>query len=373
MRLFSDQRRLLLNQYQSQNGQLAGDLADEAIAAAYRTIGSRLSWAYLHRRTQINTVAPQSTGTIAYTASTRVATLTGATWPSWSTNGLILLNGQVYAVQQVTSSTTAILAADRSPVSDVASGTAYTLVQSEYLLPANFVRLEEMVPIGQIWPMRELAPGSMLELARLFSRPTRPWQFMVRGSTYAPGRMAVEYGPPPDQAYTFDMTYYASPRQRTLGYENTQGEISISGTTVTGTSTAFTSAMVGCRLRVGTNGKVPVGEFGRNGSQVEYTIASVSSATSLTLLESAATVSNVQFLIDDPVDIDRMSMDEAFCRVCEYEFETLFHGEKRGQKEEEMNAALRRARAFDLRLSRSQYPNIPVSLEGLAYANLQGR
>lgn len=375
MRLFSDQARMLLDTYQSAGVKIGISRASEAIQQAYRRIGGCAKWSYLHRRTQINTVAPYSTGTIAYTTSTRTLTLTGGTWPTWAVYGIILINGNVYSVQQRVSGTSLILKSDRSPVDNIASGTTYNMYRSEYFLPSDFVRTEELVPIGQWWALRELSPGSLLQTARLFYTPSRPFEFTVRGSQQSPGRLAVEFGPPPDAAYTLDLSYYAQPRPRTLSTEYKTGTISVSGSSVTGSGTTFTSAMIGCRLRIGTDSSPPIGEFGDQGSLSESTVIAVDSATSLTLADSMTSASAVQYLIDDPVDIDRGSMDEVFSRFCESEFERICHMDGRAEKESEAMNALARARAMDMRMSPRQQPYSAAEfgLDAMIYSGVNHR
>lgn len=372
MRLFSDQKKLLLTTYQG-SGALIGDaLAEEAINQAYRKLAGCHPWSYLHRRAQITTVAPQSTGTVAFNSSTNVLTLTGATWPTWATHGILIIKSNVYAVQNILSSATVSLVATRRPQADIASGTSYVLAQIEYPLPVDFLRMEDLITVGNVWVTREIEPGSLLQTERIFYNPARPWMYMVRGSTYYPGQMAIEFAPPPDAAYTFDISYFAMPRQRTLPRPYVSGTVSVSGTAVTGTNTAFTQSMVGCRLRQGTADSIPDGEYGPTGSTSENTIASVTNATSLTLVDAGATSSNVMFMIDDPIDVERVSLDEAFCRICEYEFASLTRDDKRAEKEGDMIRALQNARARDVRTTpRKNNYSIPT-FEALAYANLGG-
>ena len=372
MLLFSDQIRTLLDVYQAKGINISTSRAYDAVNQAYRHIASMARWSYLHRRTQINTVAPYSTGTVAFTASTRTLTLTSGSWPTWAGSGLLLIAGQVYAVERMVSSTILTLVADRCPVSDVAALTTYTIFRVEYLLPADFIRTEELVPIGQWWNMYERQPGSILQTSRLFSRPSRPFEFVVRGSMQSQGRMAMEFGPPPDAAYTLDLTYFAKPRQRTLPAAYRAGTISVSGTTVTGVNTAFTPAMVGCRLRVGTTAAAPVGESGDLGSLTESTVVAVTSSTVLIVADSLPTVNDVQFIVDDPVDIDRQSMDELFCRLCEQQFEILGNFNDRSTKDAEVRAVFLTARASDVRLSPHQqsYANSGPSADAMIYSGL---
>ena len=373
MRLFSDQRELLINSYQVTGGENAVYLVDEAINQAYRKLAGCHPWTYLHRRAQINTNAEQASGTVAYSVSTNVMTLTGATWPSWVAQGVIIIGGSIYAVQNYVTSTTVTMNPSRAPATDVAAGTAYVLVQLEYPLPPDFQRMEDLITVGNVWITRQIEPGSLLQTERLFWNPSRPWMYMVRGSTYFPGRMCVEFAPPPDQQYTYDISYFALPRQRTLGGPYSEGTVSVSGTSVTGVNTAFTQSMVGCRLRQGTVTSIPQGEYGPNGSTAENTIAVVNSSTSLTLVDAGQTSTNVQFIIDDPVDVERVALDELFCRMCEFEFASLTRDDKRSEKEQDMIRALNNARARDVRTTPRTWRELTPTFEALAYANLGGR
>ena len=377
MRLFSDQRTLLLKTYQDEGTGIGQFLVDEAIGTAYREIAGCLPWSYLHRRTQINTNAPQNTGTIAYSASSNVLTLTGATFPAWATQSLLLVNSAVYAIQNVLTSTTASLMPSRAPYADIVAGTAYQLMQSEYVLPVDYVRTDGLITMASVWTTFEVTPVDMLYMQRLFYTPQRPRWYTVRGSTYFGGRMCMEFAPPPDINYTYDIAYYAMPRQRTLAAPYSTGTVSVAGTAVTGVGTAFTQSMVGCRLRQGTTGAVPVGEYGTAGSTAENTIQQVISGTSLLLADAGMTSSGVQFLIDDPVDCDRLSMDEVFCRMCEYQFARLKRDTTANDKYAALVVALNNARARDSRVTpgnnASNFMQPYGFLEGLAYAGVQGR
>lgn len=369
MRLFSDQKRLLLTSYQAQGAEIGDSLADEAVAQAYRGIGNCMPWSYLHRRAQITTNEPYRTGTIGYVASTKIVTLTGGTWPSWVAQSLMLIGQTAYAVDTVISSTQLKLKPNRSPAANVV-GSGYTLMQIEYTLPTDFLRLEELVQMGTIWTMFPMEGGSQLSSARFFPAPSRPWQYLLRGSTYFGGRLCLELAPPPNGVYVYDISYFAQPRKRTLATEYTTGSVSVSGTAVVGTGTTFTQAMVGCQLRQGSATAVPVGEYGANGSANENTILSVEDATHLTLMDAGVSLGPVLYLIDDPIDIERNSMDEVFCRMCEYNFATLVRSDTRAERELEMKRALDRARASDVRSATINTSGAIPTFAMLARANM---
>lgn len=373
MRLFSDQYNLLLTTYQSATTKIGQSMAYEAIACAYREIAGALPWSYLHKRTQINTNPAYSTGTVSYNATTNVLTLTGGTWPSYASQSTLIINSNIYAIQTVLSSTTVSLVPGRAPVVNITGGTAFTMVQGEYVLPIDFLRTEYLVQVGSVWITKEVQPGSLLPTERIFYNPSRPWVFMIHGSSYYAGRQCLTFAPPPDIAYPFDLAYFAQPRQRTLAVAYSAGTVSANGTSVVGVGTAFTSSMAGCVLRQGTTVSAPVGEFGANGSTNETIIASVQDATHLTLLTPSVTTSGVGFVIDDYVDIDRVSMDELFCRLCESQFATLTRHNNRQQKKAEAMSALNVARARDVRVAPRPDPYSVPTLEAIAYANLNSQ
>jgi hypothetical protein len=379
MRLFSDQQTLLLNIFQDVGVVRGPLLAPEAIATAYREIAGCLPWNYLWRRCQINTNPAFSSGSVGYVKSTNTLTLTGATWPAWTTQALIVINASLYAIQLVTSPTTATCVPNRAPNADVPSGTGFTLYQQEYALPSDFSRMTQLITLGNVWDTQEVFPWQMLDIQRFFYSPSRPWRYAIMGSTYFAGQMALNLAPAPDQNYTYDILYQAMPRQRTLASayisNGTSQSIAVSGTAVTGTSTAFTSNMVGCRLRQAYSGlTAPTGEYGAGGSTNETTIQSVQSATGLTLVTPGVTASGVGFVIDDPVDVERQSMDEVFCRMCEYQFATLLSHGSAQDRYAVLSRALNIARARDVRTSERQNRNSPLmTLEALAYTNIHAQ
>ncbi len=376
MRLFSDQQTLLLATFQDAGNRQGQTLAPEAIATAYRQLAGCLPWNYLFRRCQINTNPAFSDGSVGYDLASNTITLTGATWPSWTTQALIVINSSLYAIQNVNSPTTATCVPNRAPYASIPSGTGYTLYQQEYELPSNFSRMTQLITLGNVWDTREVTPYEMLDIQRFFYSPSRPWKYCVMGSTYFTGQMALNLAPAPDQNYTFDILYQAAPRPRTLATayisNGATQSIAVVGTAVTGTATTFTQNMVGCRLRQAYSGlTAPVGEFGVGGSINENTIQKVNSATSLTLVDAGVTASGIGFVIDDPVDCERESMDELFCRMCEYQYARLTRNTLANTHYAAMVAALNVARARDVRISERQNRYSPtMTLAGLAYTNI---
>lgn len=365
MRLFSDQIVRMQHSVPNASGDRATGILKSSIDAAYRSIGSRHPWSYLRKRTQINTSAPYSTGTVAYSSSTRQLTLSSGTWPSWAKYGTVIIDSVLYKVSARTSDTVLVLDATRCPTGDIASGTSYQIYRSEYPLPANFSRLNSIVEVGRAWEVQYVPPEDMLTLAYVLYNPTRPYRYTIIGSNQAgQGLFDIVFIPPPASAQTFDIAYEAKPRIRTLYNEATSGTIAISGTDVTGTGTAFTSAMIGCCLRVGDAASIPTDISGKTPSSTEYIIASVESSTALTLTESGTTASGVRYLIDDPVDIDSGDIMNLFDAMCSYEVARMAKADDRDTLYAEMIAAQKLAMGSDSKTNLMHSTGNPIDLYG---------
>jgi hypothetical protein len=141
--------------------------------------------------------------------------------------------------------------------------------------------------------------------------------------------------------------YEAKPNPRAAPVEYSTGTISVSATAVTGVGTAFTSAMIGRYLRVGTTSALPTGIIGDNPVYTEYKITAVGSATTLTLESAADTATTVKYLIDDAVDIEQGSMLELFDRLCDSVFENMAKLDTRVAARQLMIDSLRLAMADD--------------------------
>jgi len=107
------------------------------------------------------------------------------------------------------------------------------------------------------------------------------------------------------EVYRLDLPYRKRPRRlRYHGSESATsvGTISVDGSTVTGSSTAFSDKMAGSVLWVSSD-STPPGTLDENTPYAEaLLIASVESASSLTLAEEGTTASGKGYRITDPID-----------------------------------------------------------------------
>lgn len=316
-------------------------------------------WTYYYNQGRITTSAPQEDGTIAYdhtghASGERIVTLTDDTWPDWVEDGILRIGVVNYEIAAQVSSTLIQLDLQSNPGEDVASGTSYTLLRDAYVLPPEVWTIDELYPedIGPECGVEQVHPREWLSRQRFESSAANyPSVFTVMGSDDYLGVRSLRLAPYPDSAFTLDYVY--SRRARPLVFEevvdgtvtNTAGS-----STITGTDTAFTEAMIGSilRLAVSSSGEVPTGRDGANPYAYERTITAVASTTSLTVDQSIAVANtNVKYMISDPVDIDVAVMGAALFRCAENELGKLSRLEDRAALDSIWEKALIKAREAD--------------------------
>lgn len=308
---------------------LASRDARRAVLDAYRELASAHRWSYFYQRGRLQTVASYSTGTIQYTHTggtyEREVVLTTGTWPTWAAYGEILIAGIKYEVADRKSSSTITLSANSNPGANVASGTSYTIYRDSYPLPVDFLAADEFINLTSSFQLECIHPGDWNRLQRSSISPAGPRQVTVFGSADHLGAMSLAFFPPPDAVYNIDFIYQRRPRQLVFGDQSacTAGTATntINSTTVTGTGTSWTSAMIGSVLRLSANAAdLPTPGWGANPFDVERVITNVASTTSLTVDTAiAAAHTGVKFVISDPIDIEEGAMLTAFWRCVEHQ------------------------------------------------------
>lgn len=291
-----------------------------SIENAYREVANCRDWSYFLTRGRLNTVASYNTGTIAYTHSSRQVALTSGTWPSWAAFGLIQIAGVEYRVVTRTSDSVLVLSVNHNPGADVDAGTTYDLYRDTYPLPVNWQSIGTVRDANNDYELTRMAPNEYVACRTVYVAPSQPTAFAIMGDPSYVGTMCLRLYPPPDAIYQYDYMFKRYPRQFTTWQYDT-GTVTTSGTSVTGTSTAWNSAMVGCVIRFASTGTdIPTGTHGARPYYQSRIIAGFSSTTGLTLDQALdAEVTGVGYEISDPIEIEAPSMYTAFLRRCEYE------------------------------------------------------
>lgn len=339
--------------------------AREAVAAAYRKLPTERQWTWYWRFSRLQLHAPYAAGTVTYdhtgggTCENQL-TLAGGTWPDWADGGVLRIGSVHYDVYRRHSNTVLQLDAAVNPGADLTTATAYSLGQDSLLLPADFSGLGEPVYENHYGPIEMMSPAEWLRSVRYSSQTGWPRFYTVMPDDRLPDRFQMRLYPTPDQAATLDFVYYRRPRAVRF-YDVTAGTVSLSASsaTVTGSGTAFSSAMVGSVLRANESPAAkdpPTGYEGLNPFAFESVITAVASATSLTVADAAsAAAAGVRYRVSDPLDVDQAVMRSALAAGA-VAFAARFTREPKDRRmaDEEYRLELLKAMEADDRAARSR-------------------
>ena len=125
------------------------------------------------------------------------------------------------------------------------------------------------------------------------------------------------------------------------------GTVSVSGTTVTGTGTAFTSGMVGSYIRIGPDSThVPTDAAGEYPYDYEAKITAYSSATSITI-DTSISATERKYTVSDPVDVDYTTMWNLLFYAALKQMADKFEIERKSSIYGQYMGELRRAKGAD--------------------------
>lgn len=315
--------------------------AKEAVLQVNRDIGGWHDWQWYISTYDFDSVTPQSTGTIAYTASTKTVVLSSATWPSWALYGEMTIgtDNRRYEVASVTDSTTLVLTS--GPTSDVAAGTAYSIFRTDYEVPTslrkNIDLLDKKYPAAP-WAVRYVPSKYVIFADRaLYDRYASlegslpldyynepEWFTIVRSSKYDSG-YALRFANIPAATRPYTLSYWRDPRH--LQYYRVEIPQLVVNGDGTATSSVFTSDHVGSMLRISANTEMPTSSIGEikddrvNLFEHQSVITAVNTGTNTATLDVAApTAGTVAAIISDPVDIDNEYMLSGYMAAAEFNF-----------------------------------------------------
>jgi hypothetical protein len=281
-----------------------------AVLEAVEEFEAERDWEFLNGTTRVQLQAPYSTGTVAYTASTRALTLSAdGTWPDWAVDGSVRIGDVISDVESV-SGQVATLDIEMCPTDDIAAGTSYRLWPRWYALDTDVVAVGDPMDESLSYALgRYVSPAAMAGLNR-WSDTTgtvRQWTVKPVPDHYSVKGLFVY--PASDTSRTIDLP--CKRRIRPLVYSGVDaledaGTIAVTAGSqdVTGTDTTFESAMVGSILRISRNANRPTGIEGSNRYVEQRSVSTYTSATALTVDAAIVTTrSGVGYMITDPVDV----------------------------------------------------------------------
>lgn len=292
----------------------------KAILEAYDELCGEKKWSHLSRPHYVHTELPES-GTLAYDSTTGLFTIDTGTFPTWAVGATLSIGDLRVRVATRPSSTTLTAVDSTVPAADIATGTSFTIFTDIITLPENFMSLVKPLDEGNNSSISKFVPADeWAYYTRYDESQGSPLIWTVMADPVYLGRQALHLWPAPDTKRTIGFLGRFYPRMLNFtGYRTADrvGTVSLSGNTITGTSTTFSADMVGSVIRVSANSTAyPEGRGGDNPYQYQRIITAYSSATSLTFGGDAVSASTRKYCITDPVDISRPMLD-AFMRGCE--------------------------------------------------------
>jgi hypothetical protein len=169
------------------------------------------------------------------------------------------------------------------------------------------------------WAGLYITPDVAMKLERVSNSSGEPYHWTILKDPISNGWALKLVGYPTAQE-TIDFTYRRSARPlRLSGHEANSrvGTIARTGTAVTGSSTAFTSSMVGSILRVGDTSLHPGTTTSLSPYVSESKIDSYTSATSVATEGSGTIASSTKYIVTDPIDLAQ-HMHNAMYSAAEY-------------------------------------------------------
>lgn len=274
-----------------------------AIQRAYNEVVWMRDWQYYHTTGRI-IFSDSWQGTVTYTPATRTVTKSsGDAFPSDATRHCMRINNVVAKVATRTSDSVLVLDSTLYFPDTYTSAVSASLYRSVYPLPSDFRNLDAPIDEARWAGFRYVSQDTAMKMERAqdIQGPPSYWTVVKDPDGYGYAVKVLGY---PVDVETLDFTYRRTPRTlRLSGHESSSraGTVSVAGTTVTGSGTSFSSAMVGSYIRFGTASAHPDTLGSMNPWQAEAKIAAVASATSMTI-DTSSTYSGVKYVITDPVD-----------------------------------------------------------------------
>lgn len=323
-----------------------------AILGCYRELPYKAPWSFYSRNVLLSTVAPQTTGTVAYVASTRTVTLTGATWPSNVVDYVLRIDGVQCRVESRTSSTVIILAEGTAPAANIAAGASYSLFRAIYTLPEEWRNIQTIRDIDSGWSLEIAEPNEVhWDSTGIYDSPGEPRKVSIAQRQAGLGQLGLQFTPPPSAVRRYSITIDAVPRP--LSLENFASTATLSANTSTVTidsGDVLPTRLIGCVARFSLSATEPTGTAGANPYKFQRKIISRTDATHFVVDEAIDTaLVGYGMTISDPIDIEPGAMLTAFQRMIEYEFALLSEFEGLSRREALVTAALQQAIGNDLR------------------------
>lgn len=276
----------------------------QAVANGYREVMSAKQWLWHMALNSFTTGKLTVTATFTSGASTITVTSAAGLVPGRRISGAgIDVNSRIQSI----SGTTVTLTANTT-----AAGTGVTLsVETTYILPENVRDIDSLLTRTTGIVNVYLNPVEWKQMDTVVVGNGDPLFYTVMRSDDPahPDRYMVRFLGVPTDGLEVTYSYRFQPKPiKYMGFESAarSGTVSVSGTAVTGNSTAFPADCVGSVLRLGTAANSPEPLGGLFPYAAQQTITARASTTALTVDATPGTFSGVRYVITDVLECSSM-------------------------------------------------------------------
>jgi len=297
-----------------------------SIRQALRIVSAEHNWPYYHDYLHITTNETYTTGTIAYTASTRAVVLTSGTWPVWAEQGVLIIDSKHVRVQTRTNGTNLVVRADDAPVDDY-TGT-YTLYQYQFTLDTDY----NIYKVGKVQVDQsnwiEYVPPSIFETdikRQWLTTGGRPRWFTISRDIANVGQNLLSLWPYPTTELRCRLGYVRHPKDIRNWSESSGTVTTALSTAVSGSETLFTQRHVGSVIRTYSDRiNLPTSADGRYPPVDESVVKTVTDSTNLVTASALTTAAaDVSYVISDILDVDNTIMYEVIAYAARLELARL--------------------------------------------------
>lgn len=180
----------------------------DVVNAALMFNATQRMWPWYETTTMFSTNAPYQTGTITLTQDSTAVTIAGGVFPSWLTDGLIVVGQKVLEVATRTDDTNAVLVAAWPSATE---SLATNIVRQEYPLPTDLLVLHRILP-GPTWGWG----GSPVPYSNILDAQSAALYGQPYQTAYATYRDRLVLFPYPTRSDMQRMLYYRAPATLTL-------------------------------------------------------------------------------------------------------------------------------------------------------------
>ncbi len=299
-----------------------------AVSNGWSRMMDMFRWRYYYRHAYLQMDVAQTTGSIQFVESTRLVTLTGATWPTDVTSKHIRFDNAWYPIKTRTSSTVIELYPEKHPAQDIAAGTSYSLQKVLYPLPFEVGEIVQLINPAHTMALHH---GSLIDvhvMSDTFGQTAQPTTFTLVADDRHPGRWCLWCPAIIVNATTLNYLYIAR-RNEKLVVSETRGTVTISGGIATFSDAVVNDNFIGAVLRVSKNSLPPSSKYGRMDHDIndlnmdcnEVIIETVTSTTQCTVRDASLSASAKLYEVSSLIDVkEGSSMEVLLQRLVEDEW-----------------------------------------------------